>query len=115
MARYPPARDRRHAAGATGDAATSALISVGIAGIGIGIYLAVDQALMTQVLPNSADAGKDLGVLNVAQAGGQVIAPLAASLIIGLLGYQGLYMFAGGWQCSPRSRSFPSAACDRSG
>ena len=74
---------------------TSALISVGIAGIGIGIYLAVDQALMTQVLPNSSDAGKDLGVLNVAQAGGQVIAPLAASLIIGLLGYQGLYVFAG--------------------
>ena len=75
---------------------TSALISVGIAGIGIGVYLAVDQALMTQVLPNASDAGKDLGVLNVAQAGGQVIAPLAASVIIGLLGYQGLYIFAGG-------------------
>ena len=74
---------------------TSALISVGIAGIGIGIYLAVDQALMTQVLPNASDAGKDLGVLNVAQAGGQVIAPLAASIVIGLLGYQGLYIFAG--------------------
>ena len=57
---------------------TSALISIGIAGLGIGTYLAVDQALMTQVLPNKADAGKDLGVLNVAQAGGQVLAPLAA-------------------------------------
>jgi MFS family permease len=74
---------------------TSALVSVGLAGLGIGIYLAVDQALMTQVLPNASSAGKDLGVLNVAQAGGQVIAPLVASLVIGLAGYPGLYVFAG--------------------
>lgn len=74
---------------------TSALISIGIAGLGIGTYLAVDQALMTQVLPSKADAGKDLGVLNVAQAGGQVLAPVAASIVIGLTGYAGLYIFAG--------------------
>ena len=73
---------------------TSALISIGIAGLGIGIYLAVDQALMTQVLPNKADAGKDLGVLNIAQAGGQVLAPVAASVVIGLAGYAALYVFA---------------------
>lgn len=73
----------------------SALISIGIAGLGIGTYLAVDQALMTQVLPSKADAGKDLGVLNVAQAGGQVLAPVAASIVIGLAGYTGLYIFAG--------------------
>jgi MFS family permease len=75
---------------------TGALVSIGIAGLGIGIYLAVDQALMTQVLPdNSTSAGKDLGVLNIAQAGGQVIAPLVASLVIGIAGYPGLYVFAG--------------------
>ncbi len=74
---------------------TSALVSIGIAGLGIGTYLAVDQALMTQVLPSKADAGKDLGVLNVAQAGGQVLAPVAASIVIGLTGYAGLYVFAG--------------------
>ena len=74
---------------------TSALISIGIAGLGIGVYLAVDQALMTQVLPSKADAGKDLGVLNVAQAGGQVLAPVAAAIVIGLTGYTGLYVFAG--------------------
>ena len=56
-----------------------AITSVGLGGLGIGIYLAVDQALMTQVLPNKADAGKDLGVLNIAQAGGQIVAPLVAS------------------------------------
>jgi len=73
---------------------TGALVAVALGGVGFGIYLAVDQALMTQVLPNSTDAGKDLGVLNIAQAGGQVIAPLIASLVIGLAGYPVLYGFA---------------------
>jgi MFS family permease len=71
-----------------------AITSVGLGGLGIGIYLAVDQALMTQVLPNKADAGKDLGVLNIAQAGGQIVAPLVASLVIGFAGYAALYGFA---------------------
>ena len=71
-----------------------AITSVGLGGLGIGIYLAVDQALMTQVLPNKADAGKDLGVLNIAQAGGQIVAPLVASVVIGMAGYAALYGFA---------------------
>jgi MFS family permease len=49
---------------------------------------------MTQVLPNASDAGKDLGVLNIAQAGGQVVAPLVASVVIGAAGYPALYGFA---------------------
>jgi MFS family permease len=74
---------------------TGAIVSIGIIGLGVGTYLAVDQALMTQVLPNaSTSAGKDLGILNIAQAGGQVISPLLASLVIGLGGYPTLYIFA---------------------
>lgn len=73
----------------------SAMLAIGLSGVGVGIYLAVDQALMTQVLPNAADAGKDLGVLNIAQGGGQVLAPVAASIMIGIAGYTGLYVFAG--------------------
>lgn len=73
---------------------TGAIVSIGIGGLGIGVYLAVDQALMTQVLPNTSEAGKDLGVLNIAQAGGQVIAPLVASVVIGIAGYPALYGFA---------------------
>jgi MFS family permease len=72
-----------------------AIISLTIAGIGIGGYLAVDQALMTQVLPNDADAGKDLGVLNIAQQGGAVLAPVFAAIMISIAGYPGLYVFAG--------------------
>ncbi len=71
-----------------------AVVSIGIGGLGFGVYLAVDQALMTQVLPNASDAGKDLGVLNIAQAGGQVVAPLVASVVIGAAGYPALYGFA---------------------
>jgi MFS family permease len=71
-----------------------AIVSIGIGGLGFGVYLAVDQALMTQVLPNASDAGKDLGVLNIAQAGGQVVAPLVASVVIGIAGYPALYGFA---------------------
>jgi MFS family permease len=74
---------------------TGDIVSVGIIGLGIGTYLAVDQALMTQVLPNASEsAGKDLGILNIAQAGGQVVSPLLASLLIGLGGYPTLYIFA---------------------
>lgn len=71
------------------------VISVGVAGLGIGTYLSVDQALMTEVLPNaSSSAGRDLGILNIAQAGGQVVSPLVASLVIGVAGYSALYGFA---------------------
>lgn len=73
---------------------TGALVSVAVGGLGIGIYFAVDQALMTQVLPDATSAGKDLGVLNIAQAGGQVLAPLVASLVIGFSGYAALYAFS---------------------
>ncbi|MDR0593204.1 MAG: MFS transporter [Bifidobacteriaceae bacterium] len=69
--------------------------SLVIAGLGFGAYLSVDQALMTQVLPSAADSGKQLGILNIAQAGGQVLAPGVAALVINLAGYRGLYVFAG--------------------
>ena len=36
--------------------------------IGIGIYFAIDLALVTDVLPDSQNAAKDLGVFNIAGA-----------------------------------------------
>ena len=38
-------------------------------GVGFGAYLAVDQALITQVLPAAADRAKDLGIINIAIVG----------------------------------------------
>jgi MFS family permease len=51
-------------------------------GLGYGIYMAVDQALNVDVLPNPDEAGKDLGILNLANTLGQVIAPIVVSSIV---------------------------------
>ena len=54
--------------------------------------MAVDTALVTQVLPTAADRGKDLGIVNIANAAPQVLAPaLAAPVVAGLGGYPMLY------------------------
>jgi MFS family permease len=66
------------------------------AGIAFGTYLSVDAALVTLVLPRSEDAARDLGVLNIANAGPQVLAPLAALLIINHLGGYPVLFIAGG-------------------
>lgn len=52
-----------------------------LAGLGFGIYMSVDQALNVDVLPNPEEAGKDLGVLNIANTLGQAIAPFVTSNI----------------------------------
>jgi MFS family permease len=54
-----------------------------VAGFGLGAYLSVDLALVTDVLPNEEkDAAKDLGVFNIASALPQSIAPAVASVIL---------------------------------
>lgn len=69
------------------------MIAALILGLGYGWYLAVDQALVTQVLPTAGDRAKDLGVINIANSMPQVLAPvLAAVLVTQLGGYTSLYM-----------------------
>ena len=64
-----------------------------VLGIGYGWYLAVDQALITQVLPTAGDRAKDLGVINIANSMPQVLAPvLAAVLVTSLGGYTSLFL-----------------------
>lgn len=72
-----------------------ALVAAAVLGLGFGVYTSVDFALMTEVLPNAVDRGKDLGVINVANALPQVLAPaLAAPIVTYLGGYPVLYGFA---------------------
>ena len=72
-----------------------AVVAAAILGIGFGTYTAVDFALLTQVLPAASDRGKDLGVLNVASALPQVLAPVvAAPIVTSLGGYRTLYAAA---------------------
>jgi MFS family permease len=68
-----------------------------ILGVGFGIYLSVDQALITQVLPAAAGRAKDLGMISVASSAGQALAPaVAAPLVTYMGGYSTLYLFDAG-------------------
>lgn len=58
------------------------LVGVAIAGIGHGAYVAVDLALVSEVLPDPDNAAKDLGVFNIASAGPQSLAPAIAPLFL---------------------------------
>ncbi|MFD4672847.1 MFS transporter [Lentzea sp. NPDC058450] len=70
----------------------AALVAAPLLGVGFGTYWAVAIALLTQVLPAASDRAKDLGVLNVANALPQVIAPLLTAMILANLGgYRGLF------------------------
>lgn len=71
------------------------LASAPVVGIGFGMYLSIDQALVTQVLPSPAERAKSLGVISVASSAGQAMAPaLAAPVVTYLGGFSTLYLFA---------------------
>ncbi|HJE45891.1 MFS transporter [Levilactobacillus namurensis] len=65
-----------------------------IVGIGMGMYNSVDQALNIEVLPDPKTAAKDLGLLNMANNGGQVFGPIFSAAIIGIVGYRGIFPLA---------------------
>ena len=70
-----------------------AMVAALVLGLGYGTYLAVDQALVTQVLPRAIDRGRDLGVINIANSAPQVLAPvIAAPIVTSVAGYTGLYL-----------------------
>jgi MFS family permease len=74
---------------------TGAILGAIILGMGFGVYLAVDFALLTQVLPRAQDRAKDLGVINIANSLPQVLAPaIAAPIVKHLGGYPVLYLLA---------------------
>ncbi|MEU1301588.1 MFS transporter [Streptomyces shenzhenensis] len=53
-----------------------------VMGLAYGVYLAVDQALVVDVLPDGKQSGKDLGVINIAMALPQSLAPVAALALL---------------------------------
>lgn len=67
-----------------------------IFGCAVGCYYAVDIALVSQVLPSQKDAGKDLGVINLANTLPQAMAPILAMWVLGPahVNYQALYLVA---------------------
>lgn len=65
---------------------TIAMVAAAFLGIGYGSFMAVDQALATQVLPDRHTRGKDLGIMNVALAVPQAVAPLLGALLVAAAG-----------------------------
>ena len=73
------------------------LIGMAISGLGFGTYLAVDLALVADVLPDAADSARDLGLFNIANALPYALAPAVAPIILSASGdsYAVLYAVAG--------------------
>ena len=65
---------------------TSTAIAAGLLGAGFGCFLGVDQALATQVLPDAATTGKDLGIMNIAMAVPQALGPLIGAFVVAWFG-----------------------------
>lgn len=60
------------------------IVGQAIIGLGAGSFFSVDLALATQVLPHPEDTAKDLGVLNMANALPQSLAPALAPSVIAI-------------------------------
>ena len=73
------------------------LIWMALSGLGFGLYMAVDLALVTDVLPDAENAAKDLGVFNIANALPYAVAPAVAPAILAASSgsYTVLYAVAG--------------------
>jgi MFS family permease len=62
-------------------------------GLGYGAYMSVDVALAVDALPSRHDAGKDLGLWNIASSLQTVIAPLLGSIVIFVASHLGAISF----------------------
>ena len=73
------------------------LVGMAIGGLGFGVYMAVDLALVADVLPDADNAAKDLGVMNIAGALPFSVAPAIAPAVLaaGSGDYGVLYAVAG--------------------
>jgi MFS family permease len=66
-----------------------------LSGVGNATFTSVDQALNIEVLPDKATAAKDLGLLNMANSGGQILGPVVTSVLVASTnGYQATFIAA---------------------
>lgn len=86
------------------------LVGMAIAGAGQGMYLAVDLALVTEVLPDrEVHAARNLGIFNIANVMPQSLMPVVASGVLSASGgiYTALFVVAavlaalGAWAIQP--------------
>lgn len=70
----------------------ASIVAAVLLGIGYGVFLSVDQALLTDVLPDEATRARDLGIVNSAQH--LPIAALVGWLVLSVAGFTQLYLVA---------------------
>lgn len=74
----------------------AAIAGAVLLGCGFGVYSAVDQALVTELLPAASQRAKDLGIITVAASVAGIAASAIAPVVISQLGgYPVLYWLAG--------------------
>jgi MFS family permease len=91
------------------------LVGMAIGGLGFGVYVAVDLALVVDVLPDKDNAAKDLGVFNIAGALPFSVAPGIAPAILAFGGgsYGVLYAAAGVGAILGAAAILPLKGCRR--
>jgi len=60
------------------------LVATGVVGLGQGVYMAVDIALVTQVLPDPDNPAKDLGIMNLASSLPGTLVPTLAPVVLAI-------------------------------
>lgn len=73
------------------------VVATALVGVGWGLYIAIDLAVVTAVLPSGESNATMLGVANIASALPQVLAPvIAAPIVTAVGGYPALYLLTAG-------------------
>ncbi len=71
---------------------TATLAMAFFAGLAFGCYQAVDQALITEVLPRSLAYAQDIGIVNIASMLPQILAPaIAGGIVVATDGYAAIF------------------------
>lgn len=73
---------------------TGILLYSVVAGAGFGAYMAVDVALVVDVLPSPEEAAKCLGIINIANNVPQMLSPIIYAGLIAAFGYSSLWVWA---------------------
>jgi len=60
------------------------LVAMGIIGLGQGVYMAVDLALVSEILPDRHNIAKDMGIMGLASTMPQSIVPAVAPLLLAI-------------------------------
>lgn len=74
---------------------TATLIAAALMGIGYGAFMTTGLAFATDLLPHEEDHGRDLGIVNVSAALGQLLGPMIGAGLVAAVGGFWLVFVAG--------------------